>query len=59
MHQTLILYPTFAMALLTFAAAAWLLRCRIKAVKAGLTPVYFRLNHGAKLPEYVVQATQH
>lgn len=59
MSQILVLYPAFAMALLTFVAAAWLLRCRIKAVKSGLTPLYFRLNHGAKLPDYVVQATQH
>lgn len=59
MRQTLILYPAFAMALLTFIAAAWLLRCRIRAVREGLTPTYFRLNHGAKLPDYVVQATQH
>lgn len=59
MPQTLVLYPAFAMALLTFAVAVWLLRCRIKAVKAGLTPAYFKLNHGARLPDYVVQATQH
>ena len=59
MSQIPVLYPVFAMALLTFIAAVWLLRCRIKAVKAGLTPLYFRLNHGAKLPDYVVQATQH
>ena len=28
-------------------------------MKAGLTPTYFKLNHGARLPDYVVQATQH
>ncbi len=59
MSQTLVLYPAFVMALLTFVVAVWLLRCRIKAVKAGLTPAYFKLNHGASLPDYVVQATQH
>ncbi|MBU0654537.1 MAG: MAPEG family protein [Gammaproteobacteria bacterium] len=59
MPQTFVLYPAFAMALLTFAVAIWLLRCRIKAVKAGLTPAYFKLNHGARLPDYLVQATQH
>ncbi|WP_028490214.1 MAPEG family protein [Thiothrix lacustris] len=59
MSQTLVLYPAFVMALLTFTVAIWLLRCRIKAVKAGLTPTYFKLNHGASLPDYVVQATQH
>lgn len=59
MQQTLVLYPAFAMALLTFVAAIWLLRCRIKAVRAGLTPAYFKLNRGAKLPNYVTQATQH
>jgi hypothetical protein len=59
MPQTIMLYPAFAVALLTFAAATWLLRCRIRAVREGLNPAYFRLNHGAKLPDYVVQATQH
>lgn len=59
MQPIAILYPAFAMALLTFSVAVWLLYCRIKAVKAGLTPLYFKLNHGAKLPDYLVQATQH
>lgn len=59
MQQTLMLYPAFAMALLTFVVAIWLLRCRIRAVRTGLTPIYFNLNRGAKLPSYLVQATQH
>lgn len=59
MQPIAILYPAFVMALLTFVVAVWLLHCRIKAVKAGLTPLYFKLNHGAKLPDYLVQATQH
>lgn len=59
MQTIAILYPAFAMALLTFGVAVWLLYCRIKAVKAGLTPLYFKLNHGAKLPDDLVQATQH
>lgn len=59
MSQTFILYPAFVMALLTFLVAAWLLRCRIKAVREGLKPTYFRLNQGAKVPAYVTKATQH
>ncbi len=59
MQQTLILYPLFIMALLTFGIAVWLLRCRFRAVREGLNPAYFRLNHGAKLPTFLVQATQH
>jgi hypothetical protein len=59
MHTVAILYPAFALAFLTFGVAIWLLYCRIKAVRAGLTLAYFRLNHGARLPDYLVQATQH
>lgn len=59
MQQTWVLYPAFAMALLSFAVAAWLLRCRFKAVAEGTPAAYFQFNRGAKLPDYLVQATQH
>lgn len=39
MKQALIIYPVFAVALLTFAIGIWMLRLRIKAVKEeGLNP---------------------
>ncbi len=59
MRAVAILYPAFVLAFLTFGVGLWLLRCRIRAVRDGLTPAYFKLNHGARLPDYLVQATQH
>ena len=60
MKQALIIYPVFAVVLLTFIIGIWMLRLRIKAVKEeGLNPAYFLLNRGAKLPDGLAKVTQH
>ncbi len=60
MKQNLILYPVFAMVLLTFGIGVWMLRLRFKAVREdGFNPAYFLLNRGAKLPDYLAKATNH
>lgn len=59
MQSFAILYPAFAMALLTMGVAIWLLMVRIKAYKANeLKPAYFKLNQG-EVPVYAKQAEQH
>ena len=58
MQSFAILYPAFAMALLTFGVSVWLLKMRIKAYKSGADPRYFKLNQG-DLPVYAKQAEQH
>lgn len=58
MQSFAILYPAFAMALLTFGVSVWLLKMRIKAYKSGADPRYFKLNQG-ELPVYAKQAEQH
>ena len=52
------LYPLFALAFWTLGVAIWLLLMRIKAVKSGTNPAYFKFNQG-KLPDYALQAEQH
>lgn len=60
MKQTLIIYPVFAVVLLTFVVGIRMLLLRIKAVKQqGLNPGYFLLNRGAKLPDGLAKITQH
>lgn len=60
MNSNLIIFPVFAMVLLTFAVGILMLLYRIKAVKEdGLNPGYFLLNKGAKLPDYLAKATNH
>ncbi|PPD45284.1 MAG: hypothetical protein CTY16_10310 [Methylobacter sp.] len=60
MKQALIVYPVFAVVLLTFVIGIWMLRLRIRAVKEeGLNPGYFLLNRGAKLPDGLAKVTQH
>lgn len=47
MQSFAILYPAFAMALLTFTVAVLLLKTRIASVKAGTTKLsYFKFNEG-------------
>lgn len=59
MPQKLILYPIFAMIVLTFAIAVRMLMFRFKAVREGaVSPAYFLLNRGGKLPDYLAKATQ-
>ena len=58
--QAGLLMPVFGMVLLTIGIALWMLKLRYKAVlEDGVTAKYFKLNRGAKLPEYLIKVTQH
>lgn len=58
--QAGLLMPVFGMVLLTIGIALWMLKLRYKAVlEDGVTAKYFKLNSGAKLPEYLIKVTQH
>lgn len=60
MHQSIILYPLLAMAVLTLLAGLRMLQLRFRAVRSdGLSPVYFELNRGARPPEYLLRIEQH
>ncbi len=53
------IYPMFAMILLTFGVAFYMFRLRVHAVKAGeLKLSYFRFNSGAEAPAKVTQAAR-
>jgi hypothetical protein len=59
-EKTMLLLPIIGMFLLTVGIALWMLKLRYRAViKDGVSPAYFKLNRGAKLPDYVVRVTQH
>ena len=59
-QKALMLLPVIGMFFLTAGIALWMLKLRYRAVlKDGVNPKYFKLNKGAKLPDYVVQVTQH
>lgn len=54
-----ILYPMFALALLTFGVALWMARLRFAAVQRGdLSADYYRLNRGGEPPEYLAKVSQ-
>ncbi len=56
MEQTVILFPVFALAFLTFGIGVWLGKLRFTAVKKGdLNPRYYELNKGGKVPEYLAK----
>jgi len=61
MSQTaLLLLPLTGMFWLTIGIALWMLKLRYRAVREdGLNPAYFKLNKGAKLPDYLAKVTQH
>jgi len=60
MNQLLLLLPIFGMIALTVGIALWMLKLRYRAVlQDGVSPAYFKLNRGAKLPDYLVRVTQH
>lgn len=60
MTQTWMLYPLFAMALLTLIVALRMLNLRIQSVRSGkLSLGYFRLNQGGEEPEAMKKASQH
>lgn len=55
-----ILLPVIAMFFLSFAVSLLLIKARYRSVKGReVRPDYFKLNRGAKLPEYLTKATQH
>ena len=58
--QATLLLPVIGMVFLTVGIALWMLKLRYKAVlEDGVNAKYFKLNRGAKLPEYLVRVTQH
>ncbi|MEE9444491.1 MAG: MAPEG family protein [Cocleimonas sp.] len=59
-QKTLLLLPLIGMFWLTVGIALWVLKLRYRAVlKDGVNPAYFKLNKGAKLPNYLIKVTQH
>lgn len=59
-QKALMLLPILGMIMLTIRVALMMLKMRYRAVlKDGVHPSYFKLNRGAKLPDYVVKVTQH
>jgi len=55
-----VLYPMFAMVLLTFAVAAATLRIRIDAARSGkVESAYFKLMQGDDLPESLIKSSRH
>jgi hypothetical protein len=59
MEHTVILYPVLALAALTFGIALWMGRLRFLAVRRGdLSPSYYELNRGGKVPDYLAKVSQ-
>ncbi len=57
---SLLVLPVIGMIFLTIGIALWMLKLRYRAVlQDGVSPAYFKLNKGAKLPDYLVRVTQH
>ena len=60
MHQSTIIYPLIGMVFLTFIVGVKMLASRVRAVKKeGMNPAFFKLNRGAKQPDYLVKVSQH
>lgn len=60
MENKLILYPLFAMVVLTTFIGVLLAKQRVRAIiKDGLTPGYFYYNKGGRPPEYLLRTEQH
>ncbi|MDH5178978.1 MAG: MAPEG family protein [Gammaproteobacteria bacterium] len=60
MQSAQILYPIFAMVLITVVLGFNMLRLRFRAVRQdGLHAGYFLYNRGAKPPEYLLRSEQH
>lgn len=59
-QKAFLLLPILGMALLTIGVGLLMLKRRYKAVsEEGINPAYFQLNKGAKLPNDLIQVTQH
>jgi hypothetical protein len=55
MHAAII-FPVIALAALTFGVGLWLGVIRFRAARNGdINPEYYKLNRGAKLPEYYLK----
>jgi len=55
-----LLYPMFAMVLLTLGVGVVLFRARKRSVREGHTPVsYFRTFQGSQEPEFLAKPTRH
>lgn len=55
-----LVYPMFALVLLTFGVGAVLFRARVRSVREGHTTVsYFRVFQGSAEPEYLAKPTRH
>lgn len=58
MNPNFILFPVFALVILTFGIGIWMGKLRFVAVKRGdLNPRYFELNRGGKVPEYLTKVS--
>lgn len=59
MSPDAILYPMFALAMLTFGIALWMAYLRFAAVRRGdLNVGYYRLNREGTPPEYLARVSQ-
>ena len=60
MSARALLFPMFAMVLLTFGTAVVLFRARVRSVREGLVQMsYFRVFQGSAEPEYLAKPTRH
>jgi hypothetical protein len=58
--QAMMLYPMFAMVVLTIVVGVLMVKQRYRAVmEGGVSPAYFKLNRGGRLPDYLVRTSQH
>jgi hypothetical protein len=59
MEHSLILFPVVALVALTFGIALWMGKLRFLAVRRGdLSPRYYELNRGGKVPDYLAKVSQ-
>lgn len=58
MQSSQVLFPIFAMVALTFGVGILMKIGRVRAVRQGLDPAFFKQNRGGRLPDFLVQVTQ-
>ena len=60
MRPNFLIYPMFAMVLLTFSVLVRLFRSRVRAVREGQLPLsFFRIWQGGTEPDYAVKPARH
>jgi hypothetical protein len=60
MNSRSLVFPMFAMVLLTFGVAVMLFRARVRSVREGVVSVgYFRVFQGSIEPDYLAKPTRH